>query len=288
MQNVPAKRQGSSDELPIPRAPVRVSIDVRPQPLAAAIAVEATFDEVIHHIDDLDLTAFLRIAGSFAPERYGYVVTPNVDHLIRCHEDPSYRAIYRAADFALLDSRFAAYLLRVTKGLRLPVCPGSDLFPELLQNVVQPSDPLVLIGGTDAQAEMLRRLYGLANLRHYNPPMGFIRDPAEVEKCLEFIETTGPFRFCFLMVGAPQQEQVAHQLKQRGRARGLVFCLGASLNFITGAERRAPIWMRRLALEWLYRLMQDPRRLAGRYLLRGPRIFGQLRRARVVLRTTSA
>lgn len=285
MQNIPVNRQGGSDELPIPRAPVRPAVEIRTIPAAAA---EATFEEIIHHIDDLDLAAFLRIAHSFGRDRYGYVVTPNVDHLIRCHEDPAYRAIYRAADFALLDSRFTAYWLRFTKGLRLPVCPGSDLFPELLQNLVQPSDRLVLIGGTERQAATLAHLYGLSDLRHYNPPMGFIRNPMQVEQCLEFVEAASPFRFCFLMVGAPQQEQIAHQLKQRDRARGLVFCLGASLNFVTGAERRAPVWMRRFALEWLYRLSRDPKRLAGRYLVRGPRIFGHLRRARVVLRTTSA
>jgi N-acetylglucosaminyldiphosphoundecaprenol N-acetyl-beta-D-mannosaminyltransferase len=63
----------------------------------------------------------------------------------------------------------------------------------------------------------------------------------------------------------------------------LVLCVGAALNFISGAEKRAPRWVQRLALEWLYRLCHDPRRLAGRYLVRGPRIFGYLLRDRVVL-----
>jgi exopolysaccharide biosynthesis WecB/TagA/CpsF family protein len=85
-------------------------------------------------------------------------------------------------------------------------------------------------------------------------------------------------------VGAPQQEAVAHALRIRGRARGLALCVGASLNFITGAERRAPQWMQRAGLEWLYRLSQDPRRLANRYLVRGPRFFAQLARAEFVLR----
>lgn len=247
----------------------------------------AESEQIIHHIDDLDLPAFLKVAAGFGAQRYGYVVTPNVDHLIRCHEDPSYHSIYRSATYVLLDSRFAAHLLRVFKGLRLPVCPGSDVFPALLDQVVSPSDRLVLIGGSTQQAQTLARTHGLEDLRHHNPPMGFINDPVAVRECLEFIEAASPFRFCFLAVGAPQQERIAHMLMERGRAAGLALCFGASLNFVTGVEKRAPVWMRRIGSEWLYRLIQDPKRLGRRYLIRGPRIFGHLRRARIVLRPTA-
>jgi exopolysaccharide biosynthesis WecB/TagA/CpsF family protein len=76
---------------------------------------------------------------------------------------------------------------------------------------------------------------------------------------------------------------IAHRLQARGKARGLALCVGAALNFLTGAERRAPRWMQRLALEWLYRLLQDPRRLARRYLVRGPRVLGYLLRGKLLL-----
>jgi len=249
---------------------------------------ESLQQEIIHQIDDLDLARFLVLAKTFDGKRCAYVVTPNVDHLIRCHEDASYMELYRAADYVLLDSRFAAYLLRAIRGLKLPVCPGSDLFPMLLDTIVKPADRVVLIGGTTEQAQMLAREYSLSNLRHHNPPMGFIEDRGAVEECLEFIERASPFRFCFVAVGSPQQELLAYELKVRARARGLVLCLGASLNFLTGVERRAPVWMRRVALEWLYRLLQDPRRLARRYLVRGPKFFGHLRRARFILRPSSS
>jgi UDP-N-acetyl-D-mannosaminuronic acid transferase (WecB/TagA/CpsF family) len=114
--------------------------------------------------------------------------------------------------------------------------------------------------------------------------MGFIRDPQAVEACLRFIETHSPFRFCLLAVGAPQQEAVAQLLKSRGIARGLAMCIGASINFLTGEERRAPLWMQRCGIEWSFRLLQAPGRMAGRYLVRGPRVFALLYRAAVVLR----
>jgi N-acetylglucosaminyldiphosphoundecaprenol N-acetyl-beta-D-mannosaminyltransferase len=240
--------------------------------------------EVVHVIDDFGLPEFTAVAASYGQERYGYVVTPNVDHLIRYYEDPTFRAQYRAADFILMDSRFAAHLVRLLKGVRLPICTGSDLTAHLLAKIVQPTDRIVMIGGSESQAQQIAAKYGLTNLRHHNPPMGFIKEPVAMEECLKFIESVSPFRFCFLAVGSPQQETIAQALRARGIARGLALCIGASLNFITGHEKRAPVWMQKMALEWLFRLLLNPKRLARRYLVRGPRIFAHLRRSRVVLR----
>jgi UDP-N-acetyl-D-mannosaminuronic acid transferase (WecB/TagA/CpsF family) len=132
---------------------------------------------------------------------------------------------------------------------------------------------VVVIGGTAEQADILSKRYGLKALRHLNPPMGFINDSATVEECLRFVENESPFRFCLLAVGCPQQEILAKALQSRGRARGLALCVGASINFLTGSERRAPKWIQYAGLEWFYRLLQNPSRLARRYLIRGPRIF---------------
>ncbi len=246
-------------------------------------AAKLTFE-----FDNYDLEGFTKVAAGYGQDRFGYVVTPNADHMIRLHEDASFRALYAAAAYILLDSRFLAHVLRFIKGLRLPVCTGSDLTEKLLSNVVAPDDPLVLIGGSNEQAQKLRERYGLRGLAHFNPPMGFIRDPRAVDDCLRFVEAHSPFRFCLLAVGAPQQEAVAERLKARGVARGLALCVGASINFLTGDERRAPLWMQRYGIEWLYRLLQAPGRMAKRYLVRGPRVFGLLHNAGIVLRSASA
>ncbi|HKT72425.1 MAG TPA: WecB/TagA/CpsF family glycosyltransferase [Steroidobacteraceae bacterium] len=244
--------------------------------------------EVVHVVDDLDLEDFTAVAAHYGQNRYGYVVTPNVDHFIRCHEDPSFRSLYRNADYVLMDSRFFARVLRLLTGVRLRVCTGSDLSETLLSRVVSPADRIVMVGGSEQQAKDLAAIYGLTQVAHHNPPMGFIKDPVAVEECLQFIEQASPFRFCFLAFGSPQQEVIANMLLARGKARGLALCVGASLNFVTGVEKRAPVWLQRLSLEWLHRLMQNPRRMAGRYLVRGPRIFKYLRRARFVLRKAPA
>lgn len=254
----------------------------------APIAKPAPAAKLTFQFDNYDLAGFTNVAANFGQNRYGYVVTPNADHMIRLHEDASFRALYAAASYVLLDSRFLAKILRITKGLQLPVCTGSDLTAKLFSDVIKAEDSLVLIGGSVEQAQRLCARYGIKNLAHYNPPMGFIRDPKEVEACLRFIENHSPFRFCLLAVGAPQQELIAQNLKARGIARGLALCIGASINFLTGDERRAPVWMQQCGMEWLFRLLQAPGRMAKRYLVRGPRVFGLLRQANIVLRKNTA
>ena len=244
-------------------------------------------DRVVHEVDDHDLQSFLPLAERFGQERFGFVVTPNVDHLVRYSEDEVFRGHYKKADYVLLDSRFAAYTLRLVKGIRLRVCTGADLTAALLTSIVKPTDPIVIIGGSAEAARAIGEIYGLTNLAHHNPPMGFAQDLNAIEECLRFIESHSPFRFCFLAVGSPQQEALAALLQARGIARGMALCVGASLNFITGSEKRAPTWIQQMALEWLFRLAQDPKRLARRYLIRGPRFFNYMRRARFVSRRTA-
>jgi exopolysaccharide biosynthesis WecB/TagA/CpsF family protein len=230
-------------------------------------------------IDDYDLKGAVNAVSIFGSESYGYVVTPNVDHVIRYCQDRQFRSLYAQATYVLLDSRFLAHIVRLLKGQVFPVCLGSDLTGALLASVVKPLDVAILVGGTAEQARVLKDRFSLESLHHIDPPMNFIRDPAAVEACLRSIEAISPFRFCFLAIGSPQQEIIAQKLKERGSARGLALCVGAAVNFLTGSERRAPRWMQQAGLEWLFRLLQNPRRLAKRYLVRGPVIFqllGQL------------
>ncbi len=236
-------------------------------------------------LDDFDLADFLPVVADFGQQRYGFVVTPNVDHMVRYHEEPYFRECYGAATYVLLDSQIARHLLRASKGIRVRVCTGSDLTAAIFTRLVGRDDRVILIGGSSRQAQALAQNYQLGNLHHHNPPMGFISDPAAVEHCLEFIENLSPFRFCFLAVGCPRQEALAYALQRRARARGLALCVGASIDFLTGDERRAPLWMQRASIEWLYRLLQSPRRLAGRYLIRGPRGLAHIVRSRFVVRS---
>jgi exopolysaccharide biosynthesis WecB/TagA/CpsF family protein len=205
---------------------------------------------------------------------YGYVVTPNVDHAVRL-DDPEQAAelepLYEGADMSLCDSRIIAHLARA-RAISLPVVPGSDLTPSLFRDVIRPGDRIAIVGGDSGMVADLGRRYPLIELIHYEPPMGLRRNLAARLEAARFIAETRA-RFTFIAVGSPQQEMIAGAVRSFPQATGTALCIGASLDFITQRQRRAPRIMQRLSLEWVHRLASDPRRMWRRYLLEGPRIF---------------
>ncbi len=225
---------------------------------------------------DLPLPGVLALLAERPAEApFGYVVTPNADHLVRLARDPALRPLYDGAMLRLLDSRVVARLAGVM-GLAAPaVVPGSDLTAALIQ-AMPPDERVTVLGLAPAALERLAARTGLRRIAHHNPPMGFDRDPAALEAAVRFIEEN-PARITFLAVGSPRQERVAQAVTARGRGRGVGLCIGASLLFLTGEERRAPVTVQRAGMEWAWRLVQDPKRLARRYLVDSPAIIALLR-----------
>jgi N-acetylglucosaminyldiphosphoundecaprenol N-acetyl-beta-D-mannosaminyltransferase len=125
--------------------------------------------------------------------------------------------------------------------------------------------------------------FGLAPPAHFDPPMGFDRDPGAFAETVSFV-AAHPARFVFLAVGSPRQERLAEAVAASGSATGTGLCIGASLGFLAGAEQRAPEWMQRSGLEWAYRLGTDPKRLARRYLVDSPHVVSMLLRERSLAR----
>jgi exopolysaccharide biosynthesis WecB/TagA/CpsF family protein len=226
---------------------------------------------------DLPLQGVLALLAERPAEApFGYAVTPNADHLVRLARNPALRPLYDGAMLRLLDSRVVARLAGVM-GMAAPaVVPGSDLTAALMQ-ALPAEEPVTVLGLTPAALERLAARTGLRRIAHHNPPMGFEHDPAAFEAAVRFIEEN-PARYSFLAVGSPRQERVAQAVAARGTGRGVGLCIGASLLFLTGEERRAPLAVQRAGMEWAWRLMQDPKRLARRYLVDSPAIIALLRR----------
>ena len=123
--------------------------------------------------------------------------------------------------------------------------------------------------------------FGLAPPAHFDPPMGFDRDPGAFAETVVLSSRRIRRAFAFLAVGSPLCRSVWPKRSPRaGWRRGTGLCIGASLAFLAGAERRAPVWMQRSGLEWAYRLGTDPRRLARRYLVDSPHVVSMLLRER--------
>lgn len=211
-------------------------------------------------------------------QNFTYVVTPNVDHMVRLEADDNLRVLYEDADLLLNDSRILEVLAR-RDGIALPASPGADIVAALFEGEILPSDPITIIGNERADIETLRNMFGLTNLSWHEPPMGLRTKPEAIAEAAAFM-AAHPARFHFLCVGSPQQELVAYAAKMRGDVVGVGLCCGASLDFLSGKTARAPKWIREARLEWLHRMLSEPKRLAKRYLVDGPRILAIWRKYR--------
>lgn len=211
-------------------------------------------------------------AKADAHDPFVYVVTPNVDHVVRYWREPLWAPLYAHAWRVYCDSRVLQKLAMLS-GLTMPLAVGSDLTAHLFAEALKPSEPIVIIGGDGAMVQTLIRKFGLKDVRWHEPPMGLREKPEAVAAAAAFI-AANPARFHFIAVGSPQQELIARAAHERGDCRGVGLCIGASLLFLTGRVKRAPMWMQRLSLEWLFRLASEPGRLWRRYLVEGPAIFG--------------
>jgi len=203
---------------------------------------------------------------------FKYVVTPNVQHMVRLLENPAaVQPLYEDAWLVFCDSRVLSRMAWFSK-LDLPVVTGSDLTARLIECAGEQRLTIALIGPTDAARVALESRYPGLSVVVHTPPMGFIKLDHEVQKCVDFVvKTQAPL--VFLAVGMPQQEMVARLVADHPQARGVGLCIGASIDFLIGKQHRAPVWVQKAGLEWLYRLLSDPRRLASRYLIECPRIF---------------
>ena len=202
---------------------------------------------------------------------YGYIVTPNVDHMVRLHREPALRPLYEGADLCLCDSRVLRLLARLS-GISLPLVAGSDLSANLFKDVIKPGDRVAVVGATAAFLEKLRERYPEVEFLHHTPPMGLRSNEKARRKAAEFVAGSKA-RFTFITVGSPQQEMIAHEAGELPGASGMALCVGAGLEFLTGDQKRAPRQLQLLGLEWAHRLATNPRRLWRRYLVEGPRIF---------------
>ena len=207
-----------------------------------------------------------------ADHGFRYVVTPNVDHVVRHSRQPEIvQNLFSHAWLSVCDSRILELLAKFV-GIPLHAVPGSDLTRSIIENIAETDTPVTMIVGNEKAAKLTAEKYGLSNVAIHVPPMGLRTNPEAVTECAKFMADNAA-RYHFICVGSPQQEMIAKAALDRGDCTGLGLCVGASLDFLAGFQTRAPKWMQRSRLEWLYRLFKEPKRMWRRYLIDGPSVF---------------
>jgi len=230
-------------------------------------------------------TALARISERPAERPFAFVVTPNVDHLVRLQCDTVLAPLYAQAWLTVCDSRVLE-LVAALSGETVEVSTGADLTEALFDRVITADETVTVIGGDETVIDGLKARYGLTDVRWHQPPMGLRHKPEAIAEAAAFV-ANNPSRFVFLAVGSPQQELIAEACLQRGDCTGVGLCVGASLDFLSGKAQRAPAWMQKTRLEWLHRLVSEPDRMWRRYLIDGPKIvylWWKWREARAKLR----
>jgi N-acetylglucosaminyldiphosphoundecaprenol N-acetyl-beta-D-mannosaminyltransferase len=203
---------------------------------------------------------------------FSYVVTPNAAHIVKIADEPDLLPVYRGASRIVCDSRILQRLARLA-GHDLPLVTGSDLVAALIAR--QAHDPtlhLLVVGSTPERVQTLKRMYPNLRLSRLDAPMGLATSP-EMRAELARAIADEPFDVALLCVGSPAQERIAADIAVRRQQGGIALCVGAALDFLVGAQTRAPLLAQRLGLEWAWRLMREPRRMWRRYLVESPRIF---------------
>ena len=205
-----------------------------------------------------------------------YIVTPNVDHIIKLQKDEEFADIYRKANLVLADGM---PLLWASKYLGTPLkerVTGSDLLPELCKLSAQRGYKVFLLGGRPGAAEragkiLSEKFKGLNIVGTYCPPFGFEHSQDENRKIIHIIKEVGP-DIVFVGLGAPKQEKWIYSNKELYKAK-ISIGVGVSFEFIAGMVKRAPIWLQRIGMEWFWRLIMEPKRLWKRYLKDDMKIF---------------
>lgn len=210
----------------------------------------------------LDISACLDAGRGFA------VATLNLDHIVKLRRDLQFRRAYAAHSHVVADGNPIVWLSRLSGRRDVRLVPGSELIAPLAALAARKGTPVAFLGSTEpvlrAAADKLQADYpGLDVVACLAPPYGFDPLSPAADAQLDQMAAYGA-RICLLALGAPKQELLA----ARGLARhpGLGFVsIGAGLDFIAGHQTRAPVWVRRIAMEWLWRMLTNPRRLARRY-----------------------
>lgn len=211
----------------------------------------------------------------------GVLYTPNVDHLCKLQNDREFYDAYRHAEWVVCDSRI---LLHASKLLKDPISeaiPGSVFFGDFYNyHKNDPDCRIFLLGSAEGVArEAMRRINGKLGRQiivgAHSPSFGFEKDEAE---CMEIIDRINASEATVLVVGvgAPKQEIWIAKYRNNMSNVKIFMALGATIDFEAGVKKRAPKILQKMCIEWLYRFLQEPKRLFRRYFIEDMKFFGIL------------
>lgn len=216
-------------------------------------------------IDNVSQTELL------AQLKHGVLVTPNVDDMMKHQRDEEFHHCASKAEFCVCDSKI---LLLASKFLGQPLkeaIPGSSFFPKYCEYHKNDDTKIFLLGakegvGKEAQKRINKRIGREIVVDTYSPPFGFEKDEDACEHIVELLSNSSA-NVVLVGLGNPKQTKWIYKYKERLPNIDLFLALGATIDFEAGNIKRAPMIFQKLALEWFYRLIKEPRRMYRRYFI---------------------
>jgi exopolysaccharide biosynthesis WecB/TagA/CpsF family protein len=223
------------------------------------------------HVDNLDFNETLaEIERLVENTAHSYVVTPNVDHIVKLENDEEFLEVYNNATLILTDGKPLIWIAKLYGKPIKEKISGSDLFPLLCGLAAKKGYRMFFLGAAEGVAataaeKLTEKNPGLNVVGTYSPKMGFEKDAEEIEKIIGIVNESKA-NILIVGLGAPKQEKFIYRYKDRLDVN-ISLGLGASLDFEAGSVKRAPAWMSRVGLEWFYRLCKEPKRMFKRYII---------------------
>lgn len=218
------------------------------------------------NVTDMDKT-IAYITDNLEELRGDYICVSNVHTTVMAFRDESYRKVQNSGAMALPDGQPLSIVSRRRGYSEAQRVPGPDLMPAILHLSEEKGYRHYFYGSTPETLEKLRKVLldrfpKLQIVGMYAPPFRPLTEE-EDQEAVRQINGSGA-DFVWVALGAPKQEKWMYE--HRGQVNGLMIGVGAAFDFIAGTVRRAPMWMQKLCLEWVYRICQDPKRMFPRYV----------------------
>lgn len=230
------------------------------------------------YMDNVSLEeAVAHIEVCIKERRTGQIITPNVDQIVRIEKDHYFKEICDNAELLLVDGHPLLWIARFYKTpLKEKIC-GSDLVPHLCELASRKGYSVFFLGAAPGVAqkaaeEMTKRNPGLRVAGTYSPPLGFEKDDQETARMNQMLKQSKA-DMLFVGLGVPKQDIFIYENMHQYEIP-LSFSIGGAIDFIAGEQKRAPRWMNRIGMEWLYRLAHNPVRMFKRYIVDDMKIFG--------------
>jgi N-acetylglucosaminyldiphosphoundecaprenol N-acetyl-beta-D-mannosaminyltransferase len=204
------------------------------------------------------------------------IFTANTEAIVLMRSNEEFRNAYSAADYALADGMPLVWFSRLI-GDRLPErVTGSDLLPELCRMAEKKSLKVFFLGGTPevtpkAVENLLKRFPALQVVGMATPWINLSDSESVSSDLIESVNRSEP-DIVFIGFGAPKQEIWLGRNNERLKT-GIIVTVGGTFDFLAGKTVRAPLWMQKSGLEWLWRLLHEPKRLWRRYLIGNARFL---------------